>query len=84
MAEHELRSMEITPASNGGHTVRHTFKSKPSYRKGGMHGGMENSYKEPEEAVFGKDEHAKLMAHIGSKLGIGKPSKEVTEEGESD
>jgi len=67
--------MEITPAENGGHTIRHSFKSKPTLRKGGMNSGMGMEYQEPEEHVFGKDEGAKVMSHIGKHLGLGKTAK---------
>lgn len=73
MAEgkHEIASIEISPAENGGHTVRHRFKSKPTYRKGAMHSGMESNYKEPEEHVFGKGQDKAMLAHVGKHLGIG-------------
>lgn len=71
MADHELSSMEIEPAKNGGHTVRHRYKSKPVHRKGAMHSGMEMGYKDPDEFVFGKGENKQMMAHVSKHLGIG-------------
>jgi hypothetical protein len=82
MAEpkHEIASIEITPAENGGHTVKHRFKSKPTYRKGGREAGMGMSYQEPEEHVFGKAEGKKMLAHVGKHLGIGAPVSEGEED----
>jgi hypothetical protein len=79
-SKHELASIEITPAENGGHTIKHRFKSKPVMRKGAMHSGMEMGYQEPEEHVFGKGQGKEVMAHIGKHLGIGAPAKAQTDE----
>ena len=76
-AKKEIERIEITPAKNGGHTVRHSFKSKPSYSK--SHGmGMEHV--PSEEVVFGSGEGKKMMAHVGKHLGIGAPVKAQTDE----
>lgn len=60
----EIRSMEIEPSENGGHTVTHRFKEMPS-RNVGM-----QSYQEPEHHVFGPDEHEDMMAHVAHHLGV--------------
>lgn len=70
MAKHQLESMEISPAKNGGHVVRHRFKPTPVMKKGGMGGGMGMDYPQPEEHVFGPGDNAKVMAHVGKHLGL--------------
>lgn len=66
----ELHHVEITPAENGGHTVAHHFKYE---------GG---EYHEPEEHVFGKGEHEKMLAHVANALKLPEPAEEEEEEGE--
>jgi hypothetical protein len=63
----ELASMRIEAAKNGGHVVRHDYRSKATYSKSG---GMGMDYPQSEEHVFGKTENAKLAAHIATHLGL--------------
>lgn len=65
-----LDSMTITPAANGGHTIRHSFKARPTNHKGRMSGGLSMDYPEPEEHVFGADQSKQALAHIAKHLGI--------------
>lgn len=65
-----LDELRISPARNGGHTVRHTFKPQPINRKGAMSGGMGMDYPESEEHVFGANQGDKLQAHIAGALGL--------------
>jgi hypothetical protein len=83
MAEgkHEIASIEISPAENGGHTVKHRFKTKPTYKRGGPHAGMSDMYREPEEHVFGKGQDKAMLAHVGKHLGIGASVPAQTDEG---
>ena len=62
-----IEHMRITPAENGGHTVRHEMKRKMTH---GRNSGMGYEYQEPEEHVFGAGEDHKMMNHIGKHLGI--------------
>lgn len=77
---HAIDSIEITPASEGGHIVKKRFKSKPVKRSGAMHSGIESHYKEPEEAVFGKGQDKEMMAHVAKHLGIGGAVKAQADE----
>jgi len=54
----ELRSIEISKAENGGHIVEHRFENG------------DGPYRSPEPNVFGKDEGAKLTAHLKEHMGI--------------
>jgi len=70
MAEKKrLRRMEIEPADNGGHLVRHHFEANLRYRRG-LAGGFEEAARAPEEHVFGRGEHKELLEHIGQHLGL--------------
>lgn len=71
---HQLRSIAISPSKNGGFTVTHSFAPKPSYKMGAK-GGFGVDLAEPEEHVFGADDHAKMFDHIGKTLGIPKTQK---------
>lgn len=63
----EIRSIEIEPAENGGHTVTHRFKSSPNPSK---RGSLSDVYHEPETHVFGPDDDKKVIPHITKALGI--------------
>ncbi len=67
MDKRPLRSMEIEPAENGGHTVTHRFKSTPNPS---TKGSIAEIYHEPETHVFGEGQEKELMAHVANKLGI--------------
>src|SRR5258708_28740589 len=71
-----IRSIEIPPADNGGHTVEthyHPQKSKsPAF----------DSYQEPKKAVFGADEHEKMISHVKEHLGLGGKEQDGEEEEE--
>jgi len=67
----ELDSMTISPAKNGGHTIRHSYKAQPVMRKGSMSGGLGMDYPQSEEHVFGPNDGKKALAHIAKHLGIG-------------
>lgn len=65
----ELEAIRIEPAKNGGHTVRHNYRSRRVYR-GGVNGGMGTEYVEPEEFVFGPNDSHKMVAHVTQHLGL--------------
>ena len=64
----KLRRMEIEPAENGGATITHHMKEM---RTGDSREPM--SYTPPTTHVFGASEGAKMMDHIATHLGMGKP-----------
>ncbi len=66
MAKKQIHRMEIEPAENGGHTVRHYFKSNPKVSKSGAF----SEYHEPEQHVFGKNEGGKMLDHVAQHLGV--------------
>ena len=74
----EIRSIEILPAENGGHTVTHHYKEA---RREGKNGAMP-SYVESEHHVFGPEEGHEMLAHVANHLEIpergGKPESEET------
>lgn len=70
MAKPQLEALHITPAKNGGHTVRHQYRKSPVMNKGALSGGLAMSYPEPEEHAFGANQDAKLLAHVKSALGL--------------
>jgi hypothetical protein len=74
----EIEGIRIEPAKNGGHTVRHNYKSRRVYRKAGPNAGMGTEYVEPEEFVFGPDDNEKMLAHVAKYLGLkaGKAERE--------
>ncbi len=74
----ELDSIRIEPAKNGGHTVRHSYKSRQVYVKG-RNGGMRTEYPESEEFVFGPDDGDKMMAHVAKHLGMKAAKEEAAE-----
>ncbi len=80
MAEKEIRRMEIEPAETGGHTVEHSYKSRPSHSR---KEGMGTEYIEPEKFVFGKDEDEKMLGHIAKHLGL-KPGKVIDKDGDGE
>jgi hypothetical protein len=80
MAQKKLESIEIRPAENGGHVVRHEFKRQVVNRKGAMNGGFESERPPSEEHVFGPDQHQEVLSHIASVLGV-KKAAEAKEEG---
>ena len=76
--EKEIRRIEIEPAENGGHTVTHHFKERPTHSsKHGM--GME--YTAPEQHVFGPEDGHLMLAHVANHLHIPKeaPGEEESE-----
>lgn len=80
---YKLDRLEIRPAENGGHTVRHEFKRKVANRKGGMNGGLYMDRPEPEEHTFGPDDGEQVMAHVSKALGLhrgAKPKPEAAED----
>ena len=62
----ELRRIEIEPAENGGHTVTHHYKEAT---REGKH-GVQMSYVEPEQHVFGAKEGHAMLAHVANHLAI--------------
>ena len=70
----EIRRMTIEPAFGGGHIVTHDYK--PTQHQG-KH-GMNESYVEPEQHVFGPGEGHAMLAHVANHLNIPE-----SEEGES-
>lgn len=60
----ELDHVSIHPAENGGHLVEHHFS----------HG--DGPYREPKQHVFGKDEHAEMLAHVANALKLPEPKDE--------
>ncbi|HEX3851786.1 MAG TPA: hypothetical protein VHW01_12515 [Polyangiaceae bacterium] len=68
--KNQLDSMTITPAKNGGHTVKHSYKARPTMRKGHFGGGMGMDYPQSEEHVFGPGDGAKMLAHVKANLGL--------------
>jgi hypothetical protein len=62
-----IRSIEIEPAQNGGHTVTHRFKPTPAHTS--KH-GINMSMVEPEQHVFGPDEGHAMLAHVANHLEI--------------
>lgn len=63
----KLRSIEIEPAENGGHTVTHRYREQPTHSS---KNGMGMAYVEPESHVFGPDEGHKMLAHVANHLEI--------------
>lgn len=68
----QMRCMTISMADNGGHTVRHEYKSEPVHRRGGADSGMGMEHHPSEEHVFGPSEHGKMISHMTSHLTLGK------------
>jgi hypothetical protein len=60
-----VRSIEIEPAENGGHTVTHHFTS-----------GSTAAYAEPERHVFGAHEGHEMLAHVANHLEIPEQQEE--------
>ena len=75
MAKKEIRSIEIEPAENGGHTVTHRYKDM---QRDGKH-GMVSNYIEPEHHVFGPEDGHEMLAHVANHLEI--PENEGDEKG---
>lgn len=75
-----IEHLRITPAENGGHTVKHEYKRQPAKTGGGMSGSIGYDYPRSEEHVFGKDEAPKMMAHVSKALGLKEAQKEESEE----
>ena len=68
----ELRSIEISKAENGGHIVEHRFENG------------DGPYHSPEQHVFGKDEGAKLTAHLKEHMGISAGAAEAKADADGD
>jgi len=73
MAAKRLDSMEIRPAENGGHTIRHEFKRQPVKREGSMSGGIYPERPPSEEHVFGPGDGAKVLQHVAKHLSLPLP-----------
>lgn len=71
-----LHEMTIRPATNGGHTVTHSFK-RPELKGKGAGNGLWPERPNEEEQVFGKGEHDQMHAHIHEALGCCKTPGEV-------
>ena len=76
----KLMRMEIEPAENGGHTVRHHYKENLR-RDSHSHSGVFMGASEPEHHVFGPDEGHEMLAHIANHLQIPEGEGEENEEG---
>lgn len=63
----KIRSIEIEPAENGGHTVTHRHKDMPSHSS---KNGMGSMYVEPETHVFGAGQGHEMLAHVANALSI--------------
>jgi hypothetical protein len=72
----QLEDIRITPSENGGHTVRHGFKSQ---RTNSPRNGLTSHYVEPEEFVFGASEHGKMLGHVKKALGLSDKKEEADE-----
>lgn len=77
----ELEGMHISPAKNGGYTVRHSYRAKPVMRRGAMNGGMGMDYPESEEHVFGANQGKEMLAHVSKHLGV-TPAAPASDEGD--
>lgn len=66
----KLDTMSITPSKNGGFTVSHHYKPHPSISRGRTGGGIAMLAPRSEEHVFGPDQHAALVQHIGKHLNL--------------
>jgi hypothetical protein len=73
-----IRRIEIEPAENGGHTVRHYYREEMKKDRH-SHSGMAPQYHEPEHHVFGEHEGHEMLAHVANHLAI-----PVEEKGETD
>lgn len=67
--EKKLRRVSIEAAKNGGHTVEHHFEH------------TDGPYREPEQHVFGKGEHEKMLAHVANALKLPEPKEGEDGEG---
>ena len=78
MAEKKLkiRTIEIEPAENGGHTVTHRFRETPQHSS--KH-GVGVAYHEPEQHVFGPEQGHEMLAHVANHLNIAEPQEEGEE-----
>lgn len=76
----QLHRIEIEPAENGGHTVKHHFREIAKDSK--SHAGVSMRYHEPESHVFGPEEGHEMLAHIANHLGIKEPDGEREREHE--
>jgi hypothetical protein len=63
-ASKKIRRVSIEPAKNGGHTVEHHFEH------------TDGPYREPEQHVFGKGQHEKMLAHVANALKLPEPKDE--------
>lgn len=76
----KLKSIEITPSANGGHTVTHHYKEE-MHRNSRAHSGV-SMYVEPEHHTFGEDEGHEMLAHVANHLKIAehKPKRHEDED----
>lgn len=74
----ELHKIEIVPAENGGHTVHHHHREVRRDSK--SHGGVAQTYHEPESHVFGPHEGHEMLAHVANHLKIEEPEEGDEEE----
>lgn len=77
----KLVRMEIEPAENGGHTVRHHYKEEMR-RDSRSHAGIMVGHSEPEHHVFGPHEGHEMLAHVANHLHI--PEQDAAGEGEQE
>lgn len=68
----KLLRIEIEPAENGGHTVRHHYKEE-SRRDSRSHSGIFVGHSEPEHHVFGPHEGHEMLAHVANHLNVPEP-----------
>lgn len=76
-----LRHVEIEPAANGGHTVRHHYKEQPTHSS---KMGMSSRYVEPESFTFGPEQGHEMLAHVANHLHIPAEKPEEREGGEDE
>ena len=67
----EIESLHITPAKNGGYTVRHHYRRQVR-KNSKAPSGIDYEYPEGEEHVFGPDDSHKVLTHVSKALGMGK------------
>lgn len=73
----KIRSIEIEPAENGGHTVTHRYKESHTHSS---KQGIGVQYHEPEQHVFGPSEGHEMLAHVANHLAIPEPKEAEGEE----
>ena len=82
MAEKIVESVTITPAENGGFTIRNSYKRAPR-KESKAPSGICYDYPQSEDFVFGASEGSRALAHISKACKIGK-EKAAEDEGDED